>query len=324
MSKKAPHTVHHIIPQCYLRNFTNMAKGIYMYDKIRSTKYIKPIDEACAIDHFYRIADFNAKNEDEALSIEVGYLAKAVETTYSDILQEVIETKDQWISNSSVRLSNELKVKLAYMIGVQYLRMPCVRDAALAIFKTVTDFEERLVKKIAAEQEQNPAILDLQINKRYDEASIHAQSTFQNDRLLLDFCIALSRNYWTFLVSQENKFYTSDSPIVVLPHVEGVRPTHCGLTQYGAELSFPISKDIMVVIWDKDYFSAKASEDCSFRNATDAELRKYNMLRYGYATESIFEYNNDFSWISFITTVNGGKHLCLNNTGIKIAHYGTR
>ena len=43
----------------------------------------------------------------------------------------------------------------------------------------------------------------------------------------------------------------------------------------------------MVVIWDKDYFSAKASEDCSFRNATDAELRKYNMLRYGYATESV-------------------------------------
>lgn len=324
MSNKKPHTTHHIIPQCYLRNFTSMDKGIYTYDKCRSSKYIKPIDEACAIDDYYRIADFNAKNEDEALSIEVGYLANAVEATFSDILQEIIRIKNIWVSNSSVKLSNELKVQMAYMLSIQYLRMPHVRDSALSIFKAVSDFEERMVKRIAAEQENNPAILELEIEKRYDEASIHAQSTFQNDRLLLDFCVALSRNYWTLLVSQENNFYTSDFPIVVQPHVEGVMPTHCGLTQYGAELSFPISKDIMLVIWDKEYFDAKISEDCSFRYVSEPEVRKYNFLRYGYAREQVYEYNNDFGWIDFIKTVNGGKHHYLGGNGITIKHYGTR
>lgn len=324
MSKKKPHTVHHIIPQCYLRNFTNMVGGIYTYDKNRSSKYIKPIDKACAIDNYYRIADFNAKNEDEALSIEVGYLANAVETTFSDILQEIIKIKNAWVSNSSVKLSCELKVQMAYMLSIQYLRMPHARDTALSIFKTISEFEERMVKKNVAEQENNPAILGLKIDKQFDDAFIHAQSTFQNERLLLDFCIALSRNYWTFLVSQENSFYTSDFPIVVQPHIKGVMPTHCGLTQYGAELSFPISKDIMLVIWDKEYFSAKISEDCSFRYISEPELRKYNLLRYGYAKEDVYEYNNDFGWIDFIKTMNGGKHHYFGTNGTIIKYYGTR
>lgn len=308
MSKKAPHTVHHIIPQCYLRNFTNMAKGIYMYDKIRSTKYIKPIDEACAIDHFYRIADFNAKNEDEALSIEVGYLAKAVETTYSDILQEVIETKDQWISNSSVRLSNELKVKLAYMIGVQYLRMPHIREATMSLYRQFTDFEERIFKQVAAKEENNPDIINLRINKRFDEASIHAQSTFMNDKLLLDFCVGLSRNYWSILVSRDDDFYTSDFPIIVNPHQQGVRPTHHGLTQYGAEVSFPLTKDILLVVWEKEYFNDKSSIDRTFQWTSGAEVRKYNFLRYAYARNDVYSFKNDFSMIDLWKYFNGGQH----------------
>lgn len=302
------HTVHHYIPQCYLRNFTSMEKGIYTYNKKRSYSYTSPIDSVCAIDNFYRVADFNAKTEEEALSIECGYLANAAESVYGDVLKKIIEDKETWILDNSFVLPLEDKVNLAYMIAIQYLRMPHIREATMSLYRQFTDFEERIFKQVAAKEENNPDIINLRINKRFDEASIHAQSTFMNDKLLLDFCVGLSRNYWSILVSGDDDFYTSDFPIIVNPHQQGVRPTHHGLTQYGAEVSFPLTKDILLVVWEKEYFNDKSSIDRTFQWASGAEVRKYNFLRYAYARNDVYSFKNDFSMIDFWKYFNGGQH----------------
>ncbi len=299
MSKKKQHTVHHYIPQCYLRNFTSMEKGIYTYNKARSCSYVSPIDSVCAIDNFYRVADFNAQTEEEALSIECDYLANAAESTYNDVLKKTIEDKEAWILDNNFLLPIEDKVNLAYMIAIQYLRMPHIRKTTMSLYRQFADVEERIVKQIAAKEENNPEIINLRINKKFDEASIHAQSTFMNDELLLDFCVGMSRNYWSILVSRDREFYTSDFPIIITPHQQGVRPTHLGLTQYGSEVSFPLTKDMLLVMWEKEYFHHKNSIDRTFQWASEIEISKYNFLRYAYAQNDVYSFKSDFGMIDF-------------------------
>ena len=104
-------------------------------------------------------------------------------------------------------------------------------------------------------------------------------------------------------------FYTSDFPLVVEPHVDNVRPTYMGLSQYGSELTYPLSPSIVLSVFDRHYFYNKASLDCSFIIANAKEVRRQNMFRYFYATHHVFSYKKDFSLIDFIYEAEKKKHI---------------
>ena len=132
----------------------------------------------------------------------------------------------------------------------------------------------------------------------------HFRSSFGNEEIINIFAGQLASNYWNFYYSITPVFYTSHFPIVVSSHVPNARPLCLGLTQYGAELSFPISPNIVLVIWEKDYFKEKASTDGNIVVATDKDIRKFNWMRYLYA-EQVYSHTNDFSALDFIYKLNG-------------------
>ena len=117
----------------------------------------------------------------------------------------------------------------------------------------------------------------------------HFRSSFGNEEIINIFAGQLASNYWNFYYSPTPVFYTSRFPIVVSPHVPNARPLCLGLTQYGAELSFPISPNIVLVIWEKDYFKEKASTDGNIVVATDEDIRKYNRRDYYALFTAVFQ-----------------------------------
>lgn len=55
---KEPNTYHHIVPQCYLKNFAVKGKSdfVYVYDKVQNKSYTKAIKDIAGIDDFYTIS----------------------------------------------------------------------------------------------------------------------------------------------------------------------------------------------------------------------------------------------------------------------------
>ncbi|MFR5935776.1 MAG: DUF4238 domain-containing protein [Alistipes shahii] len=64
----------------------------------------------------------------------------------------------------------------------------------------------------------------------------------------------LADKYWEFYYTDTNQIYTFDYPITIEPHVKDAPNYYEGFGMYGAEISMPISKNIVLVIWDSQYF----------------------------------------------------------------------
>ena len=69
----------------------------------------------------------------------------------------------------------------------------------------------------------------------------------------------------------------------------------------------PLSPNLTVSIYDRNYFKDKKDMDGSFIEADAKEIRRQNLLRYMYATQHVFSYKNDFSLIDFYFKLYG-KH----------------
>ena len=126
---------------------------------------------------------------------------------------------------------------------------------------------------------------------------------------LMSYADAIAENYWIFHVSSGNGFYSSDFPVVVVPHVTGVAPENMGLTQYGGELTYPFSPGLALSVYDRRFFPDKKPSDCSFVEAVGKEIRRQNMLRYFYAVRHIFSHNGSFGLIDFIRQEENGQHI---------------
>ncbi|MBV3102101.1 DUF4238 domain-containing protein [Bacteroides thetaiotaomicron] len=158
-------------------------------------------------------------------------------------------------------------------------------------------------------ENNNPDFLKLDIGYNIDPVIEHASGSFYDSDLIYAFVKAIFFNSWEFFVSDSDSIYTSDYPLVVEPHVQNVVQQYQGLASYGSELSFPISKNIILTIWDNKYFKDKQQYDCRFTPLSEKGIRRYNWMRYFYAKHQIFSYNDDFIIIDLAKSINGGTHL---------------
>lgn len=300
---KESNTYQHIVPQCYLKNFAVKGKSdfVYVYDKVQNKSYTKAIKDVAGIDDFYTISpEFNDGTNDSKV-IETNYLAGDVEDKYSKVLSDTIES-----IKKGEQFSNNLKKGLAIHIVIQFLRTKEVREKDEQLMNDFLPQVIDIFKEGLSLEKKDPQIAKLNVSYKYDSAIYHFRSSFGNEDIINTFAGQLFGNYWNFYYSPIPVFYTSRFPIVVSPHVPDVRPLCLGLTQYGAEVSFPISPNIMLVIWDREFFKEKASTDGEIIVATDKDIRKYNWMRYFYA-DKVYSHTNDFSTLDFIYMLKG-KH----------------
>lgn len=309
----------HYIPRCYLKRFSDNDKSIFTYDKQQSKAYPASMMSVCCEDDMYSISDsYIEENNKETgshlnrLSLEHSHFANSVEPMFSHLLQSIDVIKDEWISKrEQYRLQFKEKREIALHLVTQFFRHPQLKDSTVDDYLRIEKARIDMVKLFLAKEKGDESINDLKIDVQCEAPVLHAQLTYLNNEMLMNFADAIASNIWMFLVSKNRDFYTSDFPIVVEPHVKNARPMYMGLAQYGGKLTYPLSPDLMLVVFDREYFKEKEEYDCTFSIAVDKEIRRQNMLRYFYAKRHVFSSKKDFSLIDMIYKVEG-HHIFMN------------
>lgn len=310
----------HYIPRCYLRRFSDNEKSISSYDKMQCKRYNASMMSVCCEDDLYTMSDEYVRSNNEEgkstidnLSIEKGHFAKTIEPLYSQMLNQIDEIKDEWMSGKDhYRLLYKEKRELALHIVTQYFRLPQIGDSMVDDYMRMEKAGLDMIKHIMAVQTGNDEFKKLEVGLECEKPALHATLSYLNEETLMCFAEAITNNIFVFWVSPEKDFFTSDFPIVVSPHVDNVRPLYMGLAQYGGELTMPLSPEIVLSVYDRQYFKDKESLDGCFIEADDKEVRGQNILRYCYASRHVFSYKNDFSLIDFTYRLYG-KHIFMKH-----------
>lgn len=309
-----------------MRQFSNNKKSIYTYDKQHRKKYNASLMSVCCEDDIYTFSEeFVKRNKEEGnctinrLSIETDHFAHTVEPLYIQLLNQINKIKEEWVTGKDhYTLNFYEKKELALHIVTQYFRLPQIGDTLVDNYIRMERASIDMMKELMAKQTNNDDYKKIKINPTCEKPALHANLSYLDNETLMMFANAIANNIFVFWISKGNDFYTSDFPIVVSPHVENVRPMFMGLAQYGGELTMPLSPGLALSVYDRSYFKNKEDIDGAFVNADDKEVRRQNYLRYMYASQHIFSYNNDFSLIDFVYKLKGRHDFYKPNNSISI------
>lgn len=305
----------HYIPRCYLRRFSDKEKSIATYDKKNCRKYNASLMSVCCVDDLYTISDSYVEETNKSgkgtinrLSIEKDHFSQGVEPLFVQLLNQIDEIKEEWMSGKDhYRLNFEEKREIALHLVTQFFRMPEIGETMVEDYMRMNRADVDLIKEIMAVQTGNDTFRDLEVEVSCEKPTLHANLSYMDSETMMMFADAIAENIFVFWISKGNDFYTSDFPIVVEPHVLNARPLFMGLAQYGGEVMFPLSPGLSLSIYDREYFKDKEEMDCAFVVADDKEVRRHNYFRYFYAVQHVFSYKNDFSLIEMVYK-RDGKH----------------
>lgn len=298
----------HYIPQCYLKLFSGDQKHIWTFDKKKGSEYSSTISDVCTKNDFYTISEKYVESNEgiSPLSLEKDFFADWYEPKFSEYLQTINRIAVEAIDSlhDIISLNNEQKYSFARLLAIQWLRLPSIRYDNESTFDEFMPQVMQLFKEGLSKEKNNPDIAKLDVEVSIADKSVyHAKNTFLNEELVNKYAAELNKNIWTFSYSKDGDFYTSDFPITVNAHEDNVRPICQGLAQYGAELTYPLSKNLALTIWDKEYFADKGKIDLSICTATPKEIRTFNALRYAYAQRQLFSCKNNFEVVKYMTQI---------------------
>ena len=143
------------------------------------------------------------------------------------------------------------------------------------------------------------------LNSEDDYAPVMHSELFLDEELIADIQDQLIKKIWRYKIAKNGTVFTSDNPILLKPHLENQAAFYEGFAMKGVEIIFPISKNVVLTIWDEEVFGADTIENNMFCILSDAELRQYNSYQYIWANEEVYSSNNDFKLIELLKLANG-------------------
>lgn len=255
---------HHYIPECYLTNFTEDGKGIWVYDKKNGKIFQQSISNIFFKKDFYRINEDdipdNLKGEVNPLSLEKDYFANEIESNYNDFLKSLIPQIDELIEKDicNACLSEEDIQAIALFLVLQFLRTPKTREEVVYVHY---DTMQQIVAKLSEIKPQNDFIKAMKLQAEmeaainYPPVFLHASRTFANDQVVKKITEDLVNNIWQIYVSSGDYFYSSDNPIIIeRTDYDNTEYIDMGLNSYGVVVSFPLTKKILIRIYERRAF----------------------------------------------------------------------
>lgn len=221
----------HYIPRCYLKRFSNNERSIFTYDKCKSESYNASLMSVCCEDDRYSLSKEYVKSNNEKgrgvineLSIESDHFANTVEPYYAQFLKQLDEIMIEWKTGKEhYRLQFIEKRELALHIVTQYFRLPQIGnyivDDSIRTERAYID----MMKEFMAKQAGDNEFRNLDIGISCEKAALHANHSFLDGELMMEFADAIAKNIFIFWTSDAPVFYTSDFPIVVSPYVQNVQ-----------------------------------------------------------------------------------------------------
>ena len=245
------HVKQHFIPQCYLRNFSENEKFVFVYSKTNKNKgYAQSIDKTAYKDYFYAIPE---KYLNKALStnidsnfIEKKILAEKVETLYSELLKKILKSASAYNAHDEKEEVFNTKERdlFAALIAIQYLRMPNIRDKYWGAQQKAQKERNEIVaafKKVYKDIDCSEAIA---MNRDDDYAPVMHSELFLDEELIASIQDQLLKKIWKYRIATNGTVFTSDNPILLKPHLKNQPEFYEGFAMKGVEIIFPISSTL--------------------------------------------------------------------------------
>ena len=255
---------HHYIPECYLTNFTEDGKGIWVYNKRDSKTFQQSISNIFYQKDFYRIEENDIpdtlKDEVNPLSLEKDYFANEIESNYNDYLKSLIPRIDELIEKDirNIHLPEEDIHAIALFLVFQFLRTPKAREEIVYLHN---DTMQQIVAALDGIRPQNDFTkamklqAEMEATIEYPPVFLHASRTFANEQVIKKFTEDIVNNFWQIYVSPGNYFYSSDNPIIIERTAPETDYIDMGLNSYGVVVTFPLTKKILVRMFERKAFS---------------------------------------------------------------------
>ena len=314
----------HYVPRCYLKNFATVGKRIDVFDKwklmVRTNQDIMNI----AMENgFYDIdllrimeeldTDVHEKmkfdlmklvgtecwDEVEAIIGNSKYIEKnhfsGLEDIYSQLLESVIGKSyngNSWVIKNCRALTEHEKVMLSLFISIQVIRTKRFRDtlgdmvagtAQMLAFKAQMNTPDAQPKEVF-EVKANPDFIKLQHNMMI----LNPEATLHLAEILMD-------HVWIMCVNKTDvPYYTSDDPVVKIPHKRDNFISHAGFASEGIEIVFPISPSLLLCMYDTKMYG-DIFKDRQFYAMSDVdEVKYYNLYQVVHSYRCVFAAENDF------------------------------
>lgn len=307
--EKETHIYQHYIPECYLKNFTLDNKGFYVYRKGNVSKvFHQSISNVAGKKRFYDVDDKFLLNEFKGQNkfIETEVFANSFEPILNKILQKIIKSLENWDKKNSFKnVLSEIDIDyFAELIAVQYIRHPNFIENHWNLHKDMYSKRTDIITSflsMANPKFKNADKLNLQFDEKYSSA-LHS-SFILDDKWRYDIQEQLVKKIWIFYYT-ENNILTSDNPILLKPHLKEKVSFYTGFWEEGIEIVFPISKNLILTIWDEEYFPEQKDLHNTIQLLSDKKLREYNLYQYCFSNFEVYSAIKDFDIIKKFVELN--------------------
>lgn len=306
----ADHKKQHFVPQFYLSSFKipETDERIHVYDTVKWEPRIDTITNVGQQRYFYNIdlSNLFIPTEIDAIydSLKIDrssphlieeFFAKHVETEFGKAVRR-IKSKVTISPEKTIRgekiIDYDEKRNLSLLLAIQYYRTAKMRNFIASTNKRMKEFMDQLYP----EKDNNNLLLD---KEEIKESHILGLMSYTS---LMEVAECFYNLYWTFGLNKTNTaFYTSDAPIVPIPHCRNGIRSGKGLKSFGVEVVFPISPRLLLIMRDGKYHTQYIHHDlrCITTDKVDT-INYYNMQTVKEADRNVFSHDGNFAPIDRI------------------------
>lgn len=300
----------HYVPQCYLEKWCIPGSHqINVFDKEKDESRINHIEDIASENYFYdlnlegvfseeEICFFNLEGVDLSKIDEEQYIenffASNIEGIFKEALEQIVfrvRKMNAWEIINCFFIKPKHVFSFSVLLALQLIRVKRVRNSV----EEIADLLNQALKDKNASQE----LIDKYTQTSKNQLKyIHGKMIFDKEAIL-HMAKTFSSHIWLLLKNNTtHPFFTSDNPIGTTAHVYNPYVAMSGISSEGVEIYFPISPDLMLVMFEETYHKELKSKNYHIVEIEELDIiEDYNSRCVMNSNRCIFSQTNDFSII---------------------------
>jgi len=300
----------HYVPQGYLEKWCIPDSfQVNVFDKEKEETRINHIEDIASEKYFY---DLNLEGVFTAQEIKFydlegvdlskiddeqyieNFFANNIEGIFKKALEQIIfrvRAMNAWEINNCLFIKPEQVFSFSVLLALQYIRVKSVRNS----IEELTDLLDQALRDKNASQD----LIDKYTKTSKNQLKyIHGKMIFDNE-WILHFAKTFSDHIWLLLKNKTTQpFFTSDNPIGTAEHVHNPYMAMSGVSSTGVEVYFPLSPDLMLVMFEKTHHRNMMSKNYRIVEIDEPEIiDDYNSRCIMNSSRCVFSQTGDFSII---------------------------
>lgn len=323
----------HYVPRLYLRGFAEQQGKDYklcVYDKEKGEVRVNQnVDNVGAERYFYdleyeKVFDIekikSLKEGDEGYEevkefkdLDISTLDKQfMEKHFSKIIEprfkmmlDTIKSAYMLMNKENIEnvtaISHENKLNYALLLAIQYMRTKEFKQVIEQMPQLMVDF---MKKKQRLMGEEVSDIDSSSVGYKKEYAKFEHLKWLMDSEKAVEFANCFCNHIWYIGINKTPiKLYTSDNPIVKIPHYRG-HMGGSGLSSIGIEIIFPISPELILVMKERSFHNKYLKYENKYKILNIFEVMGYNEGQVYGAYRSVFSKDNNFDIAKMVEKLN--------------------